>query len=251
MKTTIDTFLNRFRDVVDTVQGLAKFVRGKEFHESSILALEELVCECTAHKDCAITEQMEEYANAFLAFEFMAKALIEEFRFYLALKRDEPSAAWDHLIDAQSAATCAMKSHAVASHLDGKYFRPHKSGQSGIEETNSDYIYGGYIGKLHLLEKLLFPPPVFLSPGIVVKESECSICGSDYGNCDHITGRPYMGKLCEQIVKAMEVLEVSMVSSPASKHARVLGYPDESGAMRDFFSWRIVSDGDLKQTNGE
>ena len=153
MNNPICSYRDRFNDIVRQFQGFAIFVRGKEFQEASIKTLEELFGECTTHKNCAIAEQIEDDANAYLAFEFMAKALIEEFRFYLALKRDDPGAAWDHLINAQYAATNAMKSHSVASHLDGYNDRIHEFGHQGLDELNLEF--GGYIGRLHMLEKLL------------------------------------------------------------------------------------------------
>ena len=227
MKRPVDSFRDRFLNVVEQVQGFAIFVRGKEFQEGSIKTLEKLLSECTAHKDRAISEQTEDDANAYLAFEFMAKSLIEEFRFYLALKRDDPGAAWDHLINAQLAAAKAMKSHSEASHLEG------------------------YICRLHDLEHLLFPKPVFFSGTFIVRESECSICGAEFGECNHIRGYPYMGRLCARIIKKYDIPEVSPVSEPASKHNRVLSQTDENGIMRDFFTHRAINQGDDQHDNRE
>ncbi|OGP51462.1 MAG: hypothetical protein A2Y79_08070 [Deltaproteobacteria bacterium RBG_13_43_22] len=223
MKHPIESFRDHFKDVVEEVQRFAVFVRAKEFQEQSIVKLEELLAECSQAKDKAIAEQSEDTANAYLAFEFMAKALVEEFRFYLALKADAPDSAWDHLVNAESSSAAAMKSHAVASHLDG------------------------YIQRLHALERLLFPQPVFFSSGFIVRESECSICGVEYGECTHVKGRPYMGKLCARIVKKAELQEVSVVSDPADKHCRALHYTD-NGITRNVFTQRAVPDEDAEQS---
>lgn len=215
MKDQIELFRDHFNNVVEDVKGFAFFVCAKEFQEASIVRLDDLLSDCMTAKEKAIAEQAEESANAILAFELMTKGLIREFRFYLALKDDDPDAAWDHLVTAQSFAVTAMKSHVVASHIEG------------------------YITRLHILE-LLFPQPMFLSSGSVIVGSECSICGAEYGDCDHINGRPYMGKRCIRIVKKAVLQEVSIVSDPADKHCRALHYTD-NGITRNAFTKRVIS----------
>ncbi|MGD2088313.1 MAG: hypothetical protein PVH61_19195 [Candidatus Aminicenantes bacterium] len=221
MNDLIEAFRDHFNDVVEDVQRFAIFVRAKEFQEVSIAKLDDLLGECMAAKDKAISEKAEESANALLAFEFMIKGITEEFCFYLALKADDPDGAWNHLVNAQSYAANAIKSHAVASHLEE------------------------YIKRLHDLERLLFPQPVFLSSGFVVRESECSICGAEYGECNHIKGRPYMGKLCARIVKEADLQEISVVSDPADKRCRVLHYTDD-GVTRNVFTQRVISKADAQ-----
>lgn len=223
MKNSIESFRDHFNEVVEAVQRFAVFVRAREFQEQSIAKIEELRAECTVAKERAIADQSEDAANAYLAFEFMAKALAEEFRFYLALKADDPDSAWDHLVNAESSSAAAMKSYAIASHLDG------------------------YIQRLHALERLLFPQPVFFSSGFIVRESECSICGAEYGECSHVKGRPYMGKLCARIVKQADLQEISVVSDPADKHCRALQYTD-NGVTRNMFTQREVQDGHAEQS---
>src|SRR5262249_41183966 len=90
MKNPIESFRDHFNEVVEDVQRFAIFVRGKEFQEDAITTMERLLSECTQAKEAAIKRKSEEEANAYLAFEFMAKALAEELHFYLALKADSP-----------------------------------------------------------------------------------------------------------------------------------------------------------------
>jgi len=215
MKNMIEEFRNHFNDVVESVERYDIFVRGREFQEQSLALLRPLLNECRENKERAIKNSQEDAANAFLAFEYMAASLMEEFRFYLALKDDKVDQAWDHLINAESAAANAMKSHQVAAHL-----------------TN-------YIERLDALESLLFPKPAFFSTGWVVHRSECSICGVEYGECDHIKGRPYMGQLCARVVKEGTAKEVSVVSDPADKHCRAMHFSDDD-KWRNAFTHRIV-----------
>jgi hypothetical protein len=73
---------------------------------------------------------------------------------------------------------------------------------------------------------------------MIVKESECSICKQDYGECDHVKGRAYMGELCVRIITKAELREISLVKEPANKHARALHFSEKEG-NRDIITWRI------------
>lgn len=61
---------------------------------------------------------------------------------------------------------------------------------------------------------------VGLSPGILVRAAECSICRNDPEDCSHITGRVYAGEKCVRVITSAEILEVSLVGRPASPDAR-------------------------------
>jgi hypothetical protein len=137
---------------------------------------------------------------------------------WIALKNDDFNKAWDYLIEAQSNARTALQAHHIATELN-------------LEK---------YTEKLYLLEKLLFPPQMFLSQGLIIKESKCSICGKEYGECEHIIGKAYMGQMCNRIITKAELKEVSVVKEPANKHARVLTVTD-NGVTRDFMTWKIIN----------
>ncbi len=110
----------------------------------------------------------------------------------------------------------AMQAHSLASHLES------------------------YSEHLSALEKHIFPPQMFFSPGMIIKEARCSICDAEYGDCDHIAGKPYMGELCSRLILHVDVEEVSLVDKPANKHARLISFTDDKGVHRNFLSWRIV-----------
>jgi hypothetical protein len=63
---------------------------------------------------------------------------------------------------------------------------------------------------------------VGLSPALIIRESECSICGSDPAACSHVTGRTYDGQFCARRIKRADVLEISLVSRPAQPDARII-----------------------------
>jgi hypothetical protein len=55
------------------------------------------------------------------------------------------------------------------------------------------------------------------SVGGIVSESTCSICGSDYSECNHISGLEYDGEMCVNTIKKSRLSEVSLVRDPVNK----------------------------------
>jgi hypothetical protein len=110
---------------------------------------------------------------------------------------------------------------------------------------NGDSL-NGYLQRLEVYEKLLFPQMMFSSVGGIVKKSECSICGTDYDECDHIKGNYYMGEMCCRIISEMELEEVSMVENPANKGCRALTIQDNNGDVIDLMTLRKM---DNSKTN--
>ena len=63
---------------------------------------------------------------------------------------------------------------------------------------------------------------VTTSIGAMVKDLRCSICGkniAEEGECEHVKGERYDGKLCFWIIKEMEPKELSYVIVPSDKYA--------------------------------
>lgn len=217
MNEKVKAFQNEFNEVAKECQKFCFMSRAKEFQVEACKKLDMLRKKASALKEQMIASMDEDSANAMLSFEEMIDMLVNELKMWIALKEDNPNLAWDFLINAQGAGRTAMQAHEVASHLEG------------------------YIERLHALEKLLFPPQIFFSPSIVIEHSKCSICGQEYGECDHVVGRAYMGKMCARIITSVkEIREISLVQEPANKHARVLRIRD-GGVIRDFLTWRVVS----------
>lgn len=159
----------------------------------------------------------EDAVNLVLALEYALDAQLYELKMWLALKDNATGSAWSYLVDAQSATRWAIRAHEAAEKLS-------------INQN-----------RLLLIEKLVFPPQLFLSVGIVVKEAICTICGSIYGDCDHIVGRPYNGQMCSKRITKSEAREVSLVDEPANKHCRIL-IIEEKGVKRDYLTWRAITD---------
>lgn len=60
-----------------------------------------------------------------------------------------------------------------------------------------------------------------MSAAIIIRESECSICGQDPEDCEHISGRIYNGERCHRIVTRADVDHIAVVSRPNHFDARI------------------------------
>jgi hypothetical protein len=203
MKPSLSSFEPKFNTRVKEAQRFAIFVRGREFQESAISNLENLIAEIETLKQSSINLADEDNANGFLALELIARGLQKEILCYVKLKSDDAGAAWDALADCERNIRNAMSAHRLADHLSN------------------------YVARIQALQELLFPKQRFFSMGCRVESSICSICGSEYDECEHIVGRPYMGQLCAQIVKRMTMAEVSLVENPSSKLCRVTSFSED------------------------
>jgi hypothetical protein len=217
MNEKVQRFQTEFQEIVRDCQRFCFMSRAKEFQVDACNRLASFKEQAYAVKTEAIVESDEDSANAMLSFEERVNALLNELKMWIALKEDDPNTAWNFLVAAQGAAKTAMQAHHTASHIQG------------------------YIQRLHLLEQILFPQQLFCSVGVIIKYAECSICGQEYGECDHMRGKAYMGKLCCRIIKEAELLEASLVDQPANKRCRVYRMTLD-GALRDVMTWRVVAE---------
>lgn len=168
-------------------------------------------------KDNAIIDEDEDAANELLSWELYLQALVDELSMWIALKRGDPNSAWDYSVNAE-----------MNYHMAGR-----------VHDWDADFGAASQVSRINVLQSLIFPKPMFVSIGTLIKESRCSVCESIYGECDHIAGKAYMGKLAMRDVVDARLLEVSIVEKPANKSARILTIPTADGC-RGFMSWRII-----------
>ncbi|MDK2907298.1 MAG: hypothetical protein PWQ66_1259 [Petrotoga sp.] len=219
MNREIELFLKDFNEVIIECGKFLFISRDKEFQQEAVKKLTTLKQRAISLKEQMIKVEDENSANTMLSLENLIDAMVNELEMWIALKEDDPNKAWDFLINAQSAVRTAAQVHSIAIKLNAE----------------------GYANKLHLIEKFLFPPQMFVSPSFIIEKVECSICGKEYGECEHIVGKAYMGKMCyKKITKIKDVKEISIVEEPADKHARVHGFTDDDGVTRDFMTWRKI-----------
>lgn len=216
MTDKLPQFQERMSTALNEYQTLCFMTRAIELQTQAADDLEALKQDGVELKKEVVTAGDENEANTLLAFENVIDTLISELRMWVALKNDDPFAAWNFLIDAQMAAIDSVRAHPVAEHM------------------------AKYAKRLDLLEKLLFPPQVFSSPGMVIKSAECSICRKEYGTCEHVRGRPYMGEFCARIIKDWTLTEVSIVGDPANKQCIVTSFSRDGVHCVDRMTLRRV-----------
>ncbi|QSX35611.1 hypothetical protein [Shewanella sedimentimangrovi] len=214
MNNNLPPFVSAFNAKVKEAEVFLSIARDSVLQQeviNNLLAFRESIA---LEMATAIENGNEDYANLLLGCGCVTSALVAELKMWLLLKEDKPDAAWDELITAQMASIDAVRAHPGFAHL-AKHNR-----------------------KLEAIENLVFPPQVFVSSGMIVGKQECSICGTEYGDCDHLVGRPYMGQFCYIIAKDFSLDHVAIVKHPADKRCRVQHF-DVEGGTRNRMTWKI------------
>jgi len=214
MTKDVSPFVEEFNEAVKAAEVFLFIARDSVLQQETIDSLKQMLPRIASEKAKAVEAKNEGYANLLLGCECVTEALIAEINMWLLLKQEKPDAAWDQLIAAQMASVAAVRAHGGFSHL---------------EHHNR---------RLEAIERLVFPPQVFVSSGMIVRRQECSICGMEYEDCDHLIGRPYLGKSCYIIAGDLELDHVSIVDQPADKRCRVQHFSVEGGD-RNRMTWRV------------
>jgi len=194
------------RDVLDaTRKGLryAHLTCGIEFQRECVQALTSLHDRLKELRDTFIAHSNEPYANAAFRAQMVVSAVKRLLEMWILLKEEKPDDAWDRLIEAQQKLAVAQR---VYFDADTETFLRH----------------------LLSVEEVVFPAQVFLSCGFkyVATDARCTICNQQYGECDHISGRIYMGRICRRRILKHEVIETSIVPHPQDKRCRMVAYTE-------------------------
>jgi hypothetical protein len=191
-------YLQGFNEELQELSVHRYITRNSGLQQEACSKLEEILKAVSSDKAKSIAERDGHFANVLLGCEALLLAYIAEIKMYLLLKEDKPDAAWTELVKAQDGFEAALRA------------------DDGFGEDVARQLR-----RLQGMEKLLFPPQSFLSTGWIVKDEICSICSTDYEDCEHIKGRPYMGQFCVVHIRSLEVNHVAIVDKPASKHCRI------------------------------
>lgn len=221
MSDPVPAFITEFNKIVDDCATFGYITRDSGLQKEACTKLRDLVAKVEAEKESAKASGDEKYANVLLGCGCVADALISEINMWLLLKEGRPDQAWEALVAAQSDLSSAMKAD---------------EGFGGLDD---------HIRRLDAIEHLVFPPQVFLSAGMIVKSQICSICGKEYEDCDHVKGRPYMGRFCTVRLIGAAANHVAVVKEPANKRCRILKFSAEGG-YRNRMTWLIEPSDDAK-----
>ncbi len=224
MSDVLHPLIDEFEKIATEAQTLSFLPRDTTLQAAATEHIDQFLQLLGETKGLAVSEGNEEAANTILSMELALDTVRHQLQMWVALKRDAPESAWDHLVDAQQSCDAAIS---VRRQL------PSKPQVTGLENLS---------GVLNLIEQVVFPPQVFCSFGATVHSRTCSICGREYDDCGHIRGRAYMGKLCYTILRELDVREVSIVPHPANKRARVTHFSDGT-KMRNRMTWRLEDRG--------
>jgi hypothetical protein len=203
-----------FNAVIEDCENFTYITRDSELQKDACARLQELMATAASMKSDAVAAGDEDSVNLLLDFECVAKCIHAELSMWLLLKEQRPDEAWDNLVTAQLCAVAAARAHRGFAHLE--------------QQTHH----------LEAIEKVLFPRQIFLSAGFLVGRQECSICGSEYGVCDHLAGKPYMGKFCSIVARDLRGDHVATVKDPADKRCRIVNFGVEGG-IRNRMTWKV------------
>jgi hypothetical protein len=148
-----------------------------------------------------------------------ATALVSTLRLWIAFKEGDMSTAWNRMVDAQEAWTGALRAHPISGQFRRLAVVPFQ------------------------VETMLFPHVAFMSVGMVVRQSQCTICGQTPGECDHIKGHVYGGRFAGVNVTQADLRDTSIVDIPADKRCRVEQITLD-GVKRDALTWDIIDPSD-------
>ncbi|RYG66214.1 hypothetical protein EON64_10275 [archaeon] len=147
-------------------------------------------------------------ADFIYCFSLVVKGVLSEIAMWIAIREGNNKDAWNHLIDAQSAVRVVLDHCPMITKAENR------------------------LRMLEDIERVVFPPQVFQSPGLLCKR-KCSICEADPIDCDHIRGRLYRGKRCVHIFIECKPYEFSIVDVPEDKRRRIYRYVNDEGIWID------------------
>ena len=225
MTKSQNDFLLSFNTIVDHSKIFIFITTDSDLQTQALQTIVEKLLEIGEEKSRAIKAAEEDYANCLLGCECCLKRIANEIQMWLHLKEGASEKAWEALVDAQVLVRAAMRAHRGFWHMTV------------------------YSERLDDLEQLVFPPQVFMSSGLIVRDQLCSICGRDYEDCEHLAGMAYMGSFCGIRAGGLEVDHVAIVDAPSDKSCRVTSFRVEGG-YRNRMTWKIEPD-DSKDADNE
>lgn len=207
----LQQWIERFNHEVDAGHRCSFALCDSNVRASAVHQLAEFIIELDTERCNFQAAQNNDMANTFLSLRCYADSMLHLLKMWEAVRDDDATRAWEHLVSAQSDARAAMRAHEIcAVHMKT------------------------YPAHLETIEHLLFPPQQFISSSIIVTESECSLCNAAMHLCEHIPGLPYNGDFCvERVTQFGPGDHVAVVDHPDDKTCRMLAFPRPDGTLVD------------------
>lgn len=214
MKINVEEYMEKLDNILVECSYYIFFVRAIELQLRSVKLLTQSLKQLNEVKQLFISQQHESVSNTLFTYELYFESVLFQINMILELKNDKPSKAWEYLVKSQASAEAALR----------------------IGFRNEEILIK-HSQKLFMDEKTYFPPQQFVSAGFTTHSSICSICQDDYELCHHMRGMAYMGEMCSEVIKQVELVEVSLVERPADKMCRATTVTID-GKVYDTFTLR-------------
>lgn len=196
-----------------------------ELQRFQITTLNEYIDRIKGFKRGAIADQVDEAANLLFHMQCFAQAVRSIFELWVSFKEGDYAEAWGHMIDAE-------EYNAV-------------SAKASVQPSNPVLTR-----RLEDLERVLFPSfAAFFSAGFTETIGDCSICGTPFGDCDHLENHIYCGCLCRRVNRRMISPDhVAFVDDPKDRRCIISVVENEKGQMVSRFTGK-VSEEDVPDSN--
>lgn len=228
MKTIkVTDIIERYNSIIKESLSFNYLLRDSDLQKEQIEILENFRKEVKFYKYQFIEQKKETLSNTLFHFQCVINALKSNLELWIFIKEQNYDGAWKKLVDAQEYLE-------VAYRIDGDHY--------GIDDLFNDLLQ---------IEKLIFPGwPLYNSSGFVEKGGKCSICEEKYGECEHLEGFVYMGRLCRRIEREFVRFDHSaLVKNPYDRRCIIQWISTEDGKKRDYITWK-VTDEDVSGENG-
>jgi hypothetical protein len=171
------------------------FTCGIELQKAHVEKLANLRDRLKAARYASINKGDEPWANSFFRAQMIVSGTCHFLEMWIRLKEEKLDEAWDHLAESRMDLRIAQKI----------VYDP---------ATNDVLIH------LDTVEATVFPPQAFSSSAYTYTESFCTICDQPFGDCEHLSGKIYMGRICNRRIPSYELSEYSIVLEPRDRRCR-------------------------------
>lgn len=227
MTDEITEIIGEYNIVIKEFLSLNYLLRDSNLQEIHIGNLEKFKEIIKFRKHQFIEQKNEFFANMFFHFQCVLNAIRSNLELWILIKDQKYYEAWVKLVDAQEYLEVALR-------IDGDHY--------GINDL---------FDVLQQIERLIFPGwPLYNSCGFIERGGKCSICNEKFGNCEHLEGIVYMGRLCQRINREFVRFDHSaLVKNPYDRRCIIQWISTDDGKKRDYITWG-VTDEDVHSENG-
>ncbi|WP_114241453.1 hypothetical protein [Dyella sp. C9] len=214
--------IDSYNSFIDSANSLNLLVRSSRLQQEKVLEIDEYIGYIKGFKHQVASRGDERFANLLFHFQCMLRCVQSSIRMWMHLKEDNHQKAWCCLVDAQEYKDVALK---IEDHV----------GVRRVEEF------------LEKVRDTVFPPWThYNSAAFTSTIGRCSICGKPFGDCDHVEGMVYLGRLCRRVgIQLLEANHCAIVSNPRDRRCIFAEISRDDGRMMNVFT--LEDTGDVRE----